>query len=1199
MSKLLPQGPSWTFDDLKEYQKVIEEIAIEDFGIDFYPNQLEIVTSEQMIDVYASTGLPVTYNHWRYGKYHSYQSNSYKKGKSGLAYEMVINSDPCISYLMENNNLVTQALVIAHACVDADTEYLSPTGWKKISNYTGGPVGQFTDNYEMEFVEPINYIVNENCEYMNEFENSVVHQRLTDDHRVVYVSHENNNLKVRPFHEIKKMHETKTRGFHGKFVNVFKPKINTSVPYSDNELRFLVAAFADGSIIGNKVRFHLKKERKINRLLEILNSSNINYFISDSYEGRKLITCDYKLENKYYTNDFYRSSIEQLKVITNEVLFWDGTISPQRRFFSTCKSSVDFIQYAFTSMGFRSSITETVDLRTDSERKKLYILNVTNQWKSGISGGRSDPPKIKQYKTIDNKSYCFTVPSGMLVFRSNNYIFVTGNCYGHNPFFKNNFLFKEWTHADSIVEYCLFARDYINKCELKYGYEEVEKVLDAAHSLENHGVDKYKRPQPLSPKEEKEMQDKRIEDDQKFIYEFWNTIPDSEKDKEQEEEKEANFPSEPQENLLYFIEKHSPVLKPWQREILRIVRKLAQYFYPQNQTRVSNEGYACTVEGTKVFTEDGLCDVKDIVNHKYSKRVWDGDKLQPVVDWFTNHNKKRIKLTTKKGYGIHGGFDHKIFINDDWKELKDFKVGESIKLSRGKNVWSKEYKNIDYSEKSFLNIKDIEETTGLNYIKFRRIKTGETQQLKQCDVEKFNRFDKLLNDNKYKKMLESKGKDIKFPKVLNEDFATWLGLMIGDGNLSRKARVICLTTGDEQIRDLFSDISFKLFGEYPKIVKQENRYRLKQHSTKLMNYLVTALGMKTSYSADRKEVPELILYSPKSVVSAFIRGLFDADGCVSNSQVIYITKSEKLSDIVQQLLLNFGIISSRTKQKSDDCYRILISGGDIKLYRDEIGFNLDRKQNKLNDFISNKKWFLPKDDISEIVKIELDEGITYDFSVENTNKYQSSAFINHNCMVHYEIIYNMFDNGYLTDGFMQNFLELHTNVVWQPDKSYLNPYYLGFNIYQDIKRICLDPTEEDKEWFPYLIGKDWKEEVKYAAYNFKDESFILQYLSPYLIRKMKLFNVLDDSQLPEYHITHISNDDGYKQIRRLLAQEYNRAYKIPDVQITKANIKGDRKLTLTYYPVNNIPLDNDDLEAVEEHLDFLWGFDTKIIEAKK
>ena len=45
------------------------------------------------------------------------------------------------------------------------------------------------------------------------------------------------------------------------------------------------------------------------------------------------------------------------------------------------------------------------------------------------------------------------------------------------------------------------------------------------------------------------------------------------------------FPPDPQENILYFVEKHSPKLEPWQRELVRIVRKLAQYFYPQSQTR--------------------------------------------------------------------------------------------------------------------------------------------------------------------------------------------------------------------------------------------------------------------------------------------------------------------------------------------------------------------------------------------------------------------------------------------------------------------------------------------------------------------------------------------------------------------------------------------------------------------------------------
>ena len=63
-------------------------------------------------------------------------------------------------------------------------------------------------------------------------------------------------------------------------------------------------------------------------------------------------------------------------------------------------------------------------------------------------------------------------------------------------------------------------------------------------------------------------------------------------EKAAEEKESRRFPEEPQENLLYFIEKNAPLLEPWQREIVRIVRKVAQYFYPQRQTQVMNEGWA-------------------------------------------------------------------------------------------------------------------------------------------------------------------------------------------------------------------------------------------------------------------------------------------------------------------------------------------------------------------------------------------------------------------------------------------------------------------------------------------------------------------------------------------------------------------------------------------------------------------------------
>ena len=165
--------------------------------------------------------------------------------------------------------------------------------------------------------------------------------------------------------------------------------------------------------------------------------------------------------------------------------------------------------------------------------------------------------------------------------------------YGHNSFFKNNYLFKQWTDADTIVEYLSFAKSYISKCETQYGLDAVESLLDAAHSIMNYGVDKYKKPQKLNPKQEKERQAERSRIVQSEANELWSTLP--QKTETLNTLEETKFPSEPQENILYFIEKHSPNLKTWEREIIRIVRKIGQYFYPQRQTQVMNEGWASFV----------------------------------------------------------------------------------------------------------------------------------------------------------------------------------------------------------------------------------------------------------------------------------------------------------------------------------------------------------------------------------------------------------------------------------------------------------------------------------------------------------------------------------------------------------------------------------------------------------------------------
>ncbi len=364
-------------------------------------------------------------------------------------------------------------------------------------------------------------------------------------------------------------------------------------------------------------------------------------------------------------------------------------------------------------------------------------------------------------------------------------------CYGHNSFFKGNYLFQTWTDASSIIDYLVFAKNYIAKCEQKYGYEEVEQTLDSCHALMNFGVDRYKRPQKLSLQEEKSRQKQRAKYLQSQVNELWRTLPDS---KEKNQPKAMRFPAEPQENLLYFIEKNAPLLEPWQREIVRIVRKVSQYFYPQKQTQVMNEGWAC--------------------------------------------------------------------------------------------FW------------------------------------------------------------------------------------------------------------------------------------------------------------------------------------------------------------------------------------------------------------------------------------------------------------------------HYHILNKLYDEGLVTDRFMLEFLHSHTSVVTQPDYnspyySGINPYALGFNMFMDIKRICQEPTEEDRYWFPDIAGKDWLETVHFAMHNFKDESFISQFLSPKVMRDFKLFAVEDDSDKPYVSVSAIHDERGYRAIREKLSAQYNLSNLEPNIQVYNVDVRGDRSLTLRYVPQNGIPL-ADSKDEVMRHLHRLWKFDVKL-----
>ncbi|MDP1535248.1 MAG: SpoVR family protein, partial [Rubrivivax sp.] len=163
--------------------------------------------------------------------------------------------------------------------------------------------------------------------------------------------------------------------------------------------------------------------------------------------------------------------------------------------------------------------------------------------------------------------------------------------YGHNSFFKGNYLFRMWTDAASIIDYLVYAKNYVAQCEEKHGLDAVEGFLDSCHALANHGVDRYRRPSRKSLTQELAERRDREDYAQLQVNDIWRTLPQR-PGKAEEARELKRFPEEPQENLLYFIEKNAPLLEPWQREVVRIVRKVSQYFYPQRQTQVMNEGWA-------------------------------------------------------------------------------------------------------------------------------------------------------------------------------------------------------------------------------------------------------------------------------------------------------------------------------------------------------------------------------------------------------------------------------------------------------------------------------------------------------------------------------------------------------------------------------------------------------------------------------
>ena len=106
-------APTYIVEDLQDWNQRIVEL-VQQFGLDPYPQEFEICDYEQMLSYMVYSGMPSHYPHWSYGKSFEKLKTLYDYALTGLPYEMVINSNPAIAYLMRDNTLALQVLTMAH-----------------------------------------------------------------------------------------------------------------------------------------------------------------------------------------------------------------------------------------------------------------------------------------------------------------------------------------------------------------------------------------------------------------------------------------------------------------------------------------------------------------------------------------------------------------------------------------------------------------------------------------------------------------------------------------------------------------------------------------------------------------------------------------------------------------------------------------------------------------------------------------------------------------------------------------------------------------------------------------------------------------------------------------------------------------------------------------------------------------------------
>jgi stage V sporulation protein R len=782
---------------------------------------------------------------------------------------------------------------------------------------------------------------------------------------------------------------------------------------------------------------------------------------------------------------------------------------------------------------------------------------------------------VYNFSVEEDESY--TLAAGMVVH----------NC----DFFKNNAYFAHTSRKmmDEMANHGMRMRRYVER----YGEDEVESFIDRCMSIDDlidiHSTAIRRREEvsryDFKPKEEEEQRATRFKS-KAYMDDYINPPEvlkaEEEEQRKQREQAQRSFPERPEKDVLLFLIENAPI-KPWQRDVLSIIRDEAYYFAPQGQTKVMNEGWACVVSDSLIPTTSGMMRAKELVEQRLAVCVHDGEQARGVYDWAKFHNRETVWLRTRRGLELEGSVTHRIMMPDGtWRRLDEISTGADVLVSPGSDLWAAEKVRIDWKPRRRVSLQDVATRAGVDIetvIRYRKGTRGRYADILAPLVQEYEESRSALS------YMQNKRRPVRMPEELDEDLGAVLGYLTGDGHISEEKRVLGLTTGDEEQADRFSDLMHKLFGYRPNKFWDEGRWRVLCSSRNVEDFLVH-LGMKTGVCARVKEVPDVVLRSPKSVVVAFLRAYYDCDGYAGDQGVILSTSSTEMSKTVQLLLLNFGILSRRRFQE-DGCWHVHTTGLSAAKFLKEIGFGLERKQQALRRYVEGHRWFLQEDWTDEIIAIERRRADVYDISVEETHRYAAQGFINHNSYWHSTIM----TQKALSPTELVDYADHHSGTM-ATQRGRINPYKLGIELLRDIEQRWntgrfgkeyddCDDLEKRRKWDKQLgLGRKKIFEVR-RVHN--DITFIDTFLTPEFCVEHQMFSFNFQEQTGNYVI---ESREFEKIKKRLLFGLTN--FGKPWIYVVDGNYRNRGELLLRH-EYNGLDLKLDRAADTLANVQAIWG----------